>query len=156
MNSLFLLAISSAFAVDPTSDDNVRPADKSLSEYLTDLSRDDGPKRLYAARVVWNHVKADLRIIENAREGSMAYDDARLEYVELAARVPDACRIALGYENTVALCADMLGWMEVTAARGDLQVALDKELRKSVRPRIEAALAAIPTVQAPTDTAPTP
>lgn len=147
---LCLLAlVAEALAVDPETDANVPRTEKTLSEYLSDLSNDDDNKRLFAARVVRGRLRHDLRVLERAREGSLAYDDARLELVELESRIPGSCIVALSYPNTVALCADMLAWLEVSDARPALEEALARETRRGVRPRIEAALAEIPTVATP-------
>lgn len=144
-----LLLVAPALAVDPLGDDEVRQtstSDKPLTQWLTELTSDDDNKRLYAARVIHGTLKRDLRVTTHASEGSLAYDDARAEMVELEERVPSACIISVDYSNTAALCADMLMWLEVTEARPALEQALAKESRKSVRTRLEAALAAIPTV----------
>lgn len=144
-----LLLVAPALAVDPIGDDEVRQtstSDKPLAAWLADLTSDDDNKRLYAARVVHGTLRRDLRITTRAREGSLAYDDARAEMVELEERVPSACIVSVDYSNTAALCADMLAWLEVTDARPALEQALAKESRQSVRKRLEAALASIPTV----------
>lgn len=144
-----LLAFASrALAVEPAADDQLRgesASDKPLAQYLTELTLDDDPKRLYAARVVYGTLKHDLHVVDHAHEGSIAYDDARAELVELQDRVPGACLVAVSYPNTVALCADMLAWLEVSEAREPLQKLLETETRKSVRKHLEAALATIPT-----------
>jgi hypothetical protein len=148
MISIFLFAM--AFAQNPTgmSDDMMGGGNqpgpstqKSTADYLMDLDGEDSSDRLLAARVLRGQLRRALKAEDRAREGSLAYDDARSLLVELDERLPEACLNALAYSNVVAPCAEMLAMLEIKEAIPRIEQALALETNKRKRERIEAALA---------------
>ena len=139
----FLLWIALAKAADDPmggAPSNPNSQDKTTSDYLLDLDGDDASDRLLAARVLEGLLKRSMRTIEHAKPGSLASDDAKAAMVELEERIPDTCSDALSYDNVVAPCAEMLAILGYQPALPLIQAAAEKEKRKGVKKRLEAAI----------------
>ena len=109
-----------------------------------DLGSEEGPERLYAARYVRGEVRRATRVQRVATAGTTEELESRVVLAELFVRVPEACRSALTYTNTAALCAEMLADLEVETARAQVEAARALELSKGQRKRLEAAIARLP------------
>lgn len=144
--AVFLFGLAApAFALDVDADPSsgATPASKTTAEYLSDLTDDSKPDRLYAARALRSQLKSALRAEARSKPGSLAHDEARAALVELSDRLPEACTTALRYDNVVAPCADILTLLEVTSALPALVERRAIETRKSVIKRLDKAIAAL-------------
>lgn len=135
-------AAGRAWAVDPgTGGTPGGPStQKGLPEYLADLGGDDDAERLFAARTVRGELRAALAATRHGNPESLAVLEAQSVLVEIDARAPEACRVALTYANTAAPCAEILadlGHRELIA-----EIAAAKGVAPSVaaKRRIEVAL----------------
>lgn len=109
--ALALLTPLQALAVDPNaSPEGGAPSGeiRTLTDYLGDLTSDDGPKRVYAARTVRFETRRALRALEHAPADSLAALDAQSALVEIEARAASGCESALRFTNTAVLCAEIL------------------------------------------------
>lgn len=151
MISLLLSALALA-ADDPMGGADSQPSspDKTTADYLLDLNGDNAGDRLLAARVLEGLLKRSLRVADHAKPGSLASDDARAALVELEERIPETCTDALAYPNVVAPCAEMLALLEVKKALPLIQAAAEKETRKGVKKRLDAAIEMLSTAPEPT------
>lgn len=142
MTSFLLMAALAQAADDPTGGppSNPNSPDKTTADYLLDLDSDDASDRLLAARVLEGLLKRSLRTVEHARPGSLASDDAKAALVELEERLPSTCSDALSYDNVVAPCAEMLAILAYKPALPLIQAAAEKETRKGVKKRLDAAI----------------
>lgn len=140
-----------ARAVDVQSEAAVQ-SNKSLGDYLADLSSTEDPDRLFAARVLLGELKRNLRVVDRAKPDSIAYLDAQALLVELDERLPRACATAVRFKNTTAACADIFALLEDPTPLPVLREVLAGETRKGVRKHLEAAIAAL----APLESAPAP
>jgi hypothetical protein len=149
-----------ARAVDVQSDVAVQ-SNKSVGDYLADLSSSEDPDRLFAARVLLGELKRNLRIVERARPDSIAHLDAQALLVELEDRLPRGCATAVRFKNTTAACADIFALLGDPTALPALREVLAGETRKGVRKHLEAAIATLapfesalaPDARAPADPA---
>ncbi len=137
--------------------------EKRLGDYLADLGGDDGPERLFAARIVKGETRRALAAMNHAPAGSLAALEGRSTLVEIDARAPSACANALTYVNTVVLCAEILADLSHPEMIGRIQAGRALLTDKGARRRVDAALAilAVPepsaaTPAATTTPAPTP
>lgn len=147
MWSLLLLLVSMARAVEgepPT--DSVSTGTKTLADHFTALAGDDAPERLYAARTVRAELRHHLTVQARAQPGSLADLEARSVLVELAARVPGACRSGLRFENSAMLCTEMLADLEVLPMLPEVEAARPLVKGRCAIKRYEAALVRLQAV----------
>lgn len=121
----------------------------TTADYLRELVSEQPSKRLFAARVLRDQLQAQLRVEARANPDSIAYLQAVATLGELRARIPTACIAGLGWDNTRAPCADMLGWLVVAEAEDPLRRAAEAEKRPAVDRKIHAALHALEAARAP-------
>lgn len=147
-----------ARAIDEQSEVSVG-SQKTLPDYFADLEGDSDPDRLYAARVLKSMLARSLRTEAHAPAGSLASLDARSLLVELEARLPNGCRVAVTHKNAVGPCADILALLEDRAALPRLQELRGEELRPAVQRKLDVAIARLaalppdPATAAPTSAA---
>jgi hypothetical protein len=140
---LLLLALASpAFAVDAQSSLQ-EGSQKEIADYLHDLASDSDPDRLFAARVLKGDLARALATERRAPEGSLPWLDARSLLVELDARLPDACRVAIRHQNATAPCADIYAMLQYRPALPLLVELRAGEQRKPVQRRLDAAIATL-------------
>jgi hypothetical protein len=130
------------------------PTPQTTADYLRELVSEQPSKRLFAARVLRDQLRRHLRVETRANPDSIAYLEAVATLGELRARVPSACIAGLGWDNTRAPCADMLGWLLVAEAEGPLVRAAAAETRPAVDRSIQGALDAIRGARVPAPAAP--
>lgn len=158
-----LLAPARAHAagLDPTGADGEGQSgpspEKTLGDYFQDLDGDNAGDRLAAARVLRGMLRRTLRRVDEGREGTLAWDEARSVLFELEERIPPACLSALEYDNVVAPCAEMLAMLDVDAAVEPLRARAASLPESRRAERVQAALtaleanrAALPPAAAPT------
>lgn len=139
---LLLALVSPAFAVDAQSSLQ-EGSQKEIADYLHDLASDSDPDRLFAARVLKGDLARALRTERHAPEGSLAWLDARSLLVELDARLPDACRVAIRHLNATAPCADIYAMLQYRPALPLLTELRAGEQRTAVQKRLDAAIATL-------------
>ncbi|MSP56388.1 MAG: hypothetical protein EXR69_12415 [Myxococcales bacterium] len=132
-------------AVDPDGQSQATggPPTKTTSQLLSDLGSDNGPNRLYAARALKAQLTRALKLVEHARPGSLAGDEALSILDELDVRLPEQCMAALEHKNVVAPAAEMLMLLGEKDALPAITDAASKEGRKGVLKRLRAAESAL-------------
>jgi hypothetical protein len=144
MLSLLLAMVGLARAVDAQS--QMAPSSvKTTADYVSDLTDESDPDRVFAARVLRSQVRRVARTAARTRAGTLAHEEARAMLVEFDAVLPDACTRALAHEGAAAACADILSDLGATAALPALRQARASATRK---PAVRALDRAISTLSA--------
>ncbi len=139
MLSLLLALVGLARAVDAQS--QMAPSSvKTTADYVSDLTDESDPDRVFAARVLRSQVRRVARTVARTREGTLAHEEARAMLVEFDAVLPDACARALAHEGAAAACADILSDLGATAALPALRQARVSATRKPVVRALERAI----------------
>ena len=157
--SSLLLTAPPAHAVDPTGGEETSSSQepKTLTDYLSDLTKDDAPVRVFAARTVRFETRRAVRDAEHRPPDSLASLDAQSRLVELQARAPAACAVALHYVDTVPPCAEILQALGRAELLPELRTARLIVTKKAAQARVDKAIAALEALpsEAPAP-APTP
>jgi len=144
MLSLLLALVGLARAVDAQS--QMAPSSvKTTADYVSDLTDESDPDRVFAARVLRSQVRRVARTAARTRAGTLAHEEARAMLVEFDAVLPDACTRALTHEGAAAACADILADLGATGALPALRQARQAATR---RPAMRALDRAITTLSA--------
>lgn len=140
-----------AHAVDPDNPgEGAGPSGetKTLRDYLSDLSSEESPKRMYAVRTVRFETRRALRAINSGKEDSIAWLDAQSAMVELEARAPSGCIAALRFPNSAVPCAEILADLERTEALPVLAATRPIVTGKGPLKRFDAAVARLQALSA--------
>ena len=141
--ALVLLALAApASAIDVQSEVAVEST-KSLTDYLDDLAGSSDPDRLFAARVLRGELRRALRAEQRAEPGSLRQLDAQSLLVDLDARLPGACSVAIRHLNAVIPCADIFALLGQRAALPLLREVRAGETRRRPQRHLDAAIAAL-------------
>jgi hypothetical protein len=147
MLSLLLALVGLARAVD-TQSQMATSSVKTTADYVSDLTDDSDPDRVFAARVLRGKVRRATRAASRGAEGSLAREEARAELVELEAAVPPACTSALAHPAAAPACAEVLADLGDTTALPALRDARARATSGGAARRIEKAIARLSALEA--------
>ena len=116
---LLFPALLSGMGQPPT--EPVDESDFSLEHFVSDLRGKNRSDRKYAARVLRNRLRAADRSVRHARPGSLRYDEGAAIIEDFTLQVAPACVASLQQRNVAAICADILGILQVDSARQPLE-----------------------------------
>ncbi len=145
MLTLLLALVGLARAVDAQS--QMAPSSvKTTADYVSDLTDESDPDRVFAARVLRSQVRRVARTVARTRAGTLAHEEARAMLVEFDAVLPGACTRALAHEGAAAACADILSDLGAAGALPALRQAREAATRKPVVRALDRAIAILSTL----------
>ena len=120
------------------------PQDTSNARYAADLVGEDGPKRVYAARVLLRRVRTAWRFAVREDTDILTLE-ARQTLSEFDALVAPRCIRQLTVPDTRRQCARILGLLETKGAIDPLKLEFESAKRRCDR---KALLRAIERIEA--------
>ena len=117
-------------------------------DLMRDLSGQDGPDRLLAARDLRRMARRNLKLSNRQRGDELVVNDAIVQLAELDHLVAPTCSGLLTAGAVARPCADILGILETVTALPALQAALPSAGRRNRR-HLERAIKRIERAQAP-------
>ena len=115
------------------------PQDTSSARYAADLVGESGPKRVYAARVLYRRVRTAWRLAVRD-DADILTLEARQTLSEFDTLVAPRCIRQLNVPDTRRYCARILGLLETEGALEPLRIELNNAQKRCDRKALTRAI----------------